>query len=67
VAAFHSAGRTLRAGQRAAFTVRLTRRATARLRHALRRHRVEVALRVTATDAAGNRRVRTPALTLRRR
>jgi hypothetical protein len=56
------AARRVKVGGRRAFTVRITRRAAARLR----RSKAPIALRATAQDAGGSVSVRTVSLKLRR-
>ena len=64
---FRAARRQLAAGRRTVLTVRISRRTARKLRRTLRRKRVIAALTIVARDAAGNRRVVSRRIVIRRR
>jgi hypothetical protein len=67
VARFKTARRDLGSGQRRVVELRITKQAARKLRRTLRRKRVKVAVTVRVRDAAGNQRVATRGLKLKRR
>jgi hypothetical protein len=67
VARFKTARRQLTAGRRKVVVLRISRRTARKLRRTVRRHRVRIQVTVRVRDAAGNQRVATRRLTLRRR
>ena len=67
VARFKTLRRQLKSGKRRVVELRISKKSARKVRRVLRRKRVRIALTVRVRDAAGNQRVATRSLKLKRR